>query len=154
MEQPYFQVSFRPNAKLVVSTVRRFTDELSDQLLDDAAMSAKVALATHELLENAVTYSSDGETEVRVEVEAEHVVVKTWNRASADRLTRLMIMIDEIHRAADPDELYQQALNRGDGTGLVRIRAKAEMTIHCEVTSDRVCVLARAPLRRTRGDGP
>lgn len=146
---PYFEVSFRPSPKQI-STVRRFAEEFYEPLLADAELSAKVALATHELLDNALAYSSDGEIGVRVVLEREHVVVTTWNRASPDRLTRLMLAIDEIHRAGDPLQLYQEALNRAAGLGLVRVRAEAEMSVHCEVTSDRVSVQARARLDTAR----
>ena len=40
-----------------VSTVRRFTAEFYERVLVDQEVSEKVALATHELLENAVKWT-------------------------------------------------------------------------------------------------
>jgi hypothetical protein len=153
MEQPYFHVSFRPNLELV-STVRKFTQEFYRKMLDDREASERVALATHELLDNAVSYAIDGETGVRIEFDKDHLVVKTWNRTSPERLAELKAIIDEMNSAPDPDAYYQVLLERtahrtdGSGLGLARVRAEAEMAITYEVTSDRVCVEARATLNR------
>ena len=53
--RPYFHLVFRPNIKLV-STVRRFTGEFYRRVLVDQDLASRLALATHEMLENAVTY--------------------------------------------------------------------------------------------------
>ena len=151
MEHAYFQVSFRPSLTLV-STVRRFTEQFYARMLDDRALSSRVALATHELLENAVAYATDGETSVRVELEADAVAVKTWNRAAPARLADLVERIDRLNAAPDPDAYYRQAIEEtarrtdGSGLGLVRVRAEAEMAVTCEVVDDRVCIQARARL--------
>jgi anti-sigma regulatory factor (Ser/Thr protein kinase) len=63
-----FELNFRPNVALV-SVVRRFVTEFYQRFLSDADGTSRVALATHELLENAVRYSKDGETTIRIEVE-------------------------------------------------------------------------------------
>jgi hypothetical protein len=148
----YFHVSFAPNIKLV-STVRKFTAEFYRRLLVDQAMSSRLALATHELLENAVAYATDGETGVRIELKEPHLMIKTWNRASPERIAELKAAIDELNRAPDADEYYQQMLARtahrtdGSGLGLARIRAEADMTVTCEVEGpDRVCILARTAI--------
>ncbi len=151
-EQPYFHVSFRPNVKLV-STVRRFTEEFYQRMLDDHDISEKVALATHELLENAVAYATDGETGVRVELDDDQLVVKTWNRSTPARLATLVAMIDEMNQAPDADAYYQELMKKtafrtdGSGLGLARIRSEAEMAISYEVATDRVCIRASVPLK-------
>jgi hypothetical protein len=150
-QHPYFQVSFRPNVKLV-STVRRFTEEFYQRTMD-YELSEKVALATHELLENAVSYASDGETGVRIEVVDNKLMVRTWNRTSPDHLADLIARIDEMNRSDDPDEYYQMMLHQtayraeGSGLGLARIRAEAEMSISYEVVLDQLHIKASAPLK-------
>jgi hypothetical protein len=148
----FFHVSFAPNIKLV-STVRRFTAEFYRRLLVDQEMSSRLALATHELLENAVAYATDGETGVRIELQEPHLVIKTWNRTSPERLAELKLAIDELNSASDPDEYYQQMLARtanrtdGSGLGLARIRAEADMIVSYQVEAqDRVCILAQTSL--------
>ncbi|MEO8704252.1 MAG: DUF6272 family protein [Kofleriaceae bacterium] len=145
-------MSFAPNVKLI-STVRRFTEEFYDRVLQDHDISEKVALATHELLENAVAYASDGETGVRVELADDRLTVKTWNRVSPERLAALKTVIDEMNRATDPDDYYQILMNKtayrtdGSGLGLARIRAEAEMAISYEVITDQVCIQAQTMVK-------
>jgi anti-sigma regulatory factor (Ser/Thr protein kinase) len=40
-----------------LTAVRRFVAELMQSVVNDAALAARLAMATHELLENAVKYS-------------------------------------------------------------------------------------------------
>jgi hypothetical protein len=152
MEPPYLQVSFRPNVKLV-STVRKFTEEFYEHMLDDPEVTDKVALATHELLENAVAYASDGETGVRVELGTDELVVKTWNRISPERLEALEQIFTEMNES-EPNAYYQMMLKKtahrtdGSGLGLARVRAEAEMAVTYEVSPGRICILASTPIKR------
>lgn len=144
---PYFNLAFRPNIA-VVSTVRRFTTEFYRRTIADDELAQRVALATHELLENAVAYATDEETEIRIEVVGDQLVVKTWNRALPERLARLRAAMDEMNAEPDADRYYQKLLIRasksleGSGLGLARVRAEAEMQLRYEIDQDRVCVMA------------
>jgi anti-sigma regulatory factor (Ser/Thr protein kinase) len=148
---PYFHLTFRPNIKLV-STVRRFIAEFYRRILVDQELSSRLALATHELLENAVAYATDEETEVLIEIEADVLSVKTWNRSSRERIASLAAGFDEMNAAVDADAFYQTMLIKtakradGSGLGLARIRAEAEMNLQYELVDDRVCILATAPI--------
>ncbi len=159
MEQPYFHVSFRPNFRLV-STVRRFTEEFYQRMLGDQETSERIALATHELLENAIAYASDDETGVRVELTEDTLTVRTWNRTSPERLESLKSMIDEMNQADDPAAYYQTLMSKtayrtdGSGLGLARIRAEADMAITYEVTTDRVCIAAQTTVKRKENAAP
>jgi hypothetical protein len=152
MQPSYFHVSFKPSAKLI-STVRRFTETFYEEMLADREISERVALATHELLENAVAYALDGETSVRVEVIDGHLAVSTWNRANAEHIADLKAMLDALDKAESPDSHYQAMMEKtayrsnGSGLGLARISAEAEMKITYELTADRVCIQARTPLK-------
>jgi hypothetical protein len=147
---PYFHLVFRPNIKLV-STVRRFTAEFYQRVLANTDLSERLALATHELLENAVAYSVDNESAIRIEIEGDRLVVRTWNRTSAERAAQVRTMIDEMNQI-DADQYYQQVMIKnakrtdGSGLGLARIRAEAEMVVTCEVDNDRVCIKASAAI--------
>lgn len=149
--RPYFHLSFRPNITLV-STVRRFTDEFYRRVLVEHELSARIALATHEMLENAVAYATDGETAIRIEIHEGRLVVKTWNRTRPERIEAVKTMIDEINASHDADDYYQAQLVKtakrtdGSGLGLARIRAEALMTLGYEVTNDQVCVFASTTL--------
>ena len=56
-----FDMSFAPTTR-IVSVVRRFVLSLYERILADNVMSSQLALATHELLENAVKYNIDDAT--------------------------------------------------------------------------------------------
>ena len=131
--------------------MRRFTEELYELTMHHD-ISGKVAIATHELLENAVTDASDGLAGVHIEVTDGKLVVRTWNRTSPHHLTTVIAKIDEMNQVADADEYYQLMLNKtayrtdGSGLGLARIRAEAEMSITYEVMNEYLHIKAIAPL--------
>src|SRR5437660_1066565 len=62
-----FELTLRPNLELV-ATVRLFVESFYHRTLSDEELSGRLAIATHELLENAVKYSVDGETSLRIEI--------------------------------------------------------------------------------------
>ena len=149
--RPYFHLVFRPNMKLV-STVRRFTGEFYRRVLVDQELASRLALATHELLENAVAYSHDDETAIRIEIEGDLLSVRTWNRAKPERIAAIKANIDRVMSAADPDAYYQEAMsvaakrNDGSGLGLARVRNEAEMKLSYEIDNDRACIRAVATI--------
>lgn len=149
--RPYFHLVFRPNIKLV-STVRRFTGEFYRRVLVDQELASRLALATHEMLENAVAYANDEETAVRIEIEDDLLSVRTWNRAAPDRISAIKASIDRVMAAADPDAYYQEQMsvaakrNDGSGLGLARIRNEAEMSLSYEIDNDKACIRAVAKI--------
>ena len=145
--RPYFHLVFRPNIKLV-STVRRFTGEFYRRVLVDQELASRLALATHELLENAVAYAHDDETAIRIEVDDDVLSVRTWNRALPERLAAIRSSIDRVMAAPDADLYYQQQMmvaakrNDGSGLGLARVRHEAEMNLSYEIDNDKACIRA------------
>jgi hypothetical protein len=152
MEAPaYFELNFRPNVALV-SVVRRFVSEFYERLLGDPDGTSRVALATHELLENAVKYSIDGETTIRIEVALPSEVRRTvrirlTNRAEARHVAELEEILDGARQAGDADAFYQTVIARSakrrdrSGLGLARICAEGEMEMSYQVLEgDRVVI--------------
>jgi hypothetical protein len=146
------EMQFRPNVMLV-SIVRRFVEGFYRLALHDhkGEVSERVALATHELLENAVKYSSSGETGLRIEVDQKptpwDIRVSTWNRASDEHAKLLR---DQFKRFSDTTKeedlfaLYQKLMieaverGKGSGLGLVRVRSEAEMSLALEIDEAQV----------------
>jgi len=154
-EDAYFELSFSPNVQLV-STVRRFVSEFYTQALVSDDITSRVAVATHELLENAVRYSSDGNTTIRIGVKhvapAIRVRIDTCNRAEGGCLVTLRHTLDELIAAPDPDAHYQVLMRRsmkrvdGSGLGFGRVRAESGMVLSYRVEGDVVRIRAEATI--------
>lgn len=152
---PCFTLSFRPNTALV-SSVRRFVADIWESWLTPE-LTSQVALASHELLENAVQYSSDGETEVHIEIEmlgnGQTVCIRTRNAASPENLDVLRAAFAELEAATDPDAYYQAMMRRtakrtdGSGLGLARIRAETGLSMSLDIADDQVSISARIETR-------
>ena len=152
MEQrtAYFELNFKPNVQLV-SVVRRFVGEFYQRFLFDPDGTSRVALATHELLENAVKYSKDGETTIRIEVEQTNpktVRVILRNRADLANIAAIREIVDGIAKADDAFAFYQQLIMKkaktkeGSGLGLARICAEGEMKVTYEVTDGDMTIIS------------
>jgi hypothetical protein len=147
--KPYFELTFRPNVELI-SVVRRFVSSFYEHILSSPDATSRIALATHELLENATKYSTDGETTIRIEVTAtcEAIRIRIWNRTARENIVLLRACFDEMLQFSDPFVYYQRLMERsakrkvGSGLGLARLRAEADMELSCEIEEDRVCIVA------------
>lgn len=154
-----FELIFRPNLELV-SIVRRFVSDFYARMLNDPDAVSRVALATHELLENAVKYSTDGGTSLSITVdhgESESLIsIRMTNRASKENVDMLRGIFEEMTAESDPFAQYQTAMARsakrkeGSGLGLVRVRAEGEMTMSYTINDDCVCILAQTHVGRSR----
>ena len=114
----YFELNFKPNVALV-SVVRRFVTEFYQRFLSDPDGTSRVALATHELLENAVKYSKDGETTIRIDVDTNSspktVRIKLRNRAEAKHIAEIRELLDGIAASTDAFAFYQALIRARRG---------------------------------------
>jgi hypothetical protein len=149
-EAAYFELNFRPNVALV-SVVRRFVTEFYQRFLSDPDGTSRVALATHELLENAVRYSRDGETTIRIaleEVSPKRVRIRLHNRAEQTHLAAIREILDGVAKTDDVLAFYQALIaskakqRQSSGLGLARICAEGEMTLTYSIDDDQVVIEA------------
>ena len=117
-----------------VSEVRRLVERLHLRLGSNETDAARIAMTTHELLENAIKFSLDGTACIRIEVtDAAEVKIFTRNRASADDREVLAVLAAELASAVDPMAFYVSLMTRAPskrgGLGLGRIAAEGDMAI-------------------------
>jgi len=154
------ELEFGPSLE-VISVVRRFVGDFYGHVLDED-LTSRMALATHEMLENAVKYSTRGETRLSITVEPPaaraRVMIQTTNRATTENLRFVAEAIEEMKRSQDPFTYYQEAMRRsarrseGSGLGLARVRAEAEMSLDCDISDERLTLTARCVGEGGAGD--
>lgn len=144
-----------------LTEVRRLVCAMAGQVLDDAALSARLALTAHELLENALKYSLNTERLVKLDlwISTMHQARVTVQNASSEGLYHLVReRLQQIEEAADPVDSYHRlirsSLNRtsGSGLGLARIRAEAEMRLSCDYQDGILSVRAETTHADRHGD--
>ena len=145
----------------MVSVIRRFVEEVYEQVFDDLDAVSRITLAAHELLENAVKYSLGGPARIRVTIErgaeTDRVAISVTNRADRRNLAALQALFREMQAVSDPLVHYQMLLRRnykrkdGSGLGIARVQAEGEMalTLHVE-GDDQVCLCATADFEGRR----
>jgi len=147
--QPYLEISFRPTIA-TINEARRLVANVFGPVVNDPDVAARIALATHELLENGLKYSLDGSTMICVEVSHERVPrtvsIVTKNRVSPEHRAGLEEAFSEMRQFGHAHEYYQFTMKRtrlsrhGSGLGLARIWSEAEMDLSfsCEGEEARV----------------
>ncbi len=152
-DEGHFELSFSPNVKLI-TTVRKFVGDFYDRVLGDPDVTGRLVVATHELLENAVRYSTDGKSSIRIGVlregEGVRVTIVTVNRTDRGHSEELEALLAELRASTDRSSLYQTLLARsatrehGSGLGLGRIHAESEMDLTCDQEDGLVTMRASA----------
>lgn len=132
-----------------VPEVRRFVEKLHRRVSNPDDLS-RVAMATHELLENAVKFSTDGSAGLRIEIGGSEVTITTHNRARPGDLDELRQLADDLTSALDPMLFYLEQMrkspSRVGGLGLSRVAAEGEMKIELRLEGDIVKIRAEATL--------
>ncbi len=130
-----------------LTAVRRTVCDMAQAVVHDADLASRLALTTHELLENALKYASDEHRPVTLKLWVDssgraQVVVE--NGSSPALFQSLSEYLRELTIAKDPVENYHrlvaESLHRstGSGLGLARILAEAEMSLSCELNPSMV----------------
>jgi hypothetical protein len=109
----------------------------------------KLALASYELIENAISYGSiSGDVVYTLHDADQYIEVCVANDSSPGRLSNLRTRLDRIR--VDPEQAFQEEMSRsvtGSGgraaLGLARICHEAQMDLELEVEGNRVTLRAR-----------
>lgn len=144
----HLELSFRPTVQ-TIGVVRRAIMTLCEPTMNRDA-SARVALATHELLENVLRHSVDGDTILTVrsyEGPTPRMTVTTYSRATPAKIAELKAFTAKMVGTA-PDEFYLATMmSRADsdddgGLGLARVYAEADMMLDVQSEGETVRVIA------------
>lgn len=135
-----------------VSAIRTFLENYCAPLLNDADLVDRMAIAIHELLENASKYSARGWARLCVAFKpgsaGPQLSIKVFNVPAADHVEGLRAIMADVMRSADPQEAYQDVIAasvlraEGSGLGLARIRAEAGMSLSLTFEEGYACIEA------------
>lgn len=138
----------------IVSPTRRLLESKLAPVLDDDDAVFRVAMAAHELLENAAKYTSDGKARLEVEVSPREedalIRVVVTNNATRENIDSLGACFAEMKSENDAMAHYFALMRRNakNGSisrlGLARVRAEGEMEIAVDIDGDTVKVVASA----------
>jgi len=145
----------------LVSITRRFVEQAMEKLVDDADAVFRVAMAAHELLENAAKYAKNRQARLALRLEPDdgggrHVILTMMNQTSGDHVEKLKQNFAEMNSRDDPYDYYFELMRRNaadisvSGLGLARIRAEGEMTLTFDSKGVDVIIRATAQIPERR----
>jgi hypothetical protein len=125
----------------VIDSARDFVSAVVAAKLADREVASQVGIAVHELMENAIKYSSDATAPVQVALRIDgRVQLRVENPIRVEDVPRLVAEISAADRAEDPLAFYHskmlESITRSDGKsglGLARIRFESQMSLSCTV---------------------
>ncbi|HEX9399163.1 MAG TPA: ATP-binding protein [Anaeromyxobacter sp.] len=153
------QLFIRMNPPWVfIDEIRRFVESFCACAALGADREAQVALAVHELMQNAVPHARGQEVELDLEVDqkADRVWIRVVNDCPEEAYAALRQKVDAMY--AEPDSLAhylrtmkEQPSSARGGLGLARVRFEAQLDIRVRRKSaTRIIVEAEGPLRAPR----
>jgi anti-sigma regulatory factor (Ser/Thr protein kinase) len=137
---------------VVVDEVRHFVESFCAAACPGSAREEQVALAAHELVQNAIMNASSSEIEVRLELDrhSQRVRVSVTNVCHPDQIP---VLRDRLARALECDDplagyvaAMREAPERRGGLGLSRIRYESALDLGLEVSGARVTIHAAGSL--------
>lgn len=137
------EIRFGPRWKFI-SPARVFIQNFVAVALSDRVKADAVAMATNELLENAVKYGTSDDTHCIVQAHPDTGVIEAsvTNQASEQSAHELKSIYEKI-MAGDPLEAYivqmREAATRTDGKsqlGLARIRYETGADMRLDISTD------------------
>ena len=145
------EVEFPPDWR-VLRDLRTFVNKLVNSVVESDDLAARVSMVVTELAENAVKYSQENSTVVRLRVEPTESGIRceTENVATAEHISSLEKTLTLVNEG-DPMDAYARALiaiSENDTTsriGLARIRHEGQMALRCAISGSTVRIIAEMP---------
>src|SRR5215469_11696027 len=107
-DRVYFELVFRPSV-ILTALVRRFITDFYERAFADEDSTSRLALATQELLENAIKYAASGDTVLSIDYDRQTKIVRirTCNRTHPDHIAILQRRFADMRAAPDAFKFYQ-----------------------------------------------
>ena len=138
-EGAYLKLHSSPGAGLL-PLVWRFVNDLYTAVLPEPDATSRIALVTHEILENGVKYSMDRCTGLEIDVQRDgagrRVTIRAENKADAEHRATLSALIQEIEAAPDTLAFYVGLMRRNAR------RAGRAWAWHASAPKGRCCSVA------------
>jgi hypothetical protein len=136
-----------------VDEIRRFVESFCSCACPGQVREAQVALAVHELMQNAIPHAGGEDVDLTLQVDpaADRIEIAVSNPCSREQLAELEERVARLNSEPDALRSYLRAMGEAPsargGLGLARIRFEAQLELAVIREGPRVTVLARGPLR-------
>ena len=145
------EVEFPPDWR-VLRDLRTFVSKLVNSVVESEELASRVSMVVTELAENAVKYSQENSSVVRLRVEPTESGIRceTENVASPENITSLERTLTLVNEG-DPMDAYAKALiavsenDTSSRIGLARIRMEGQMALRCAISGTTVRMIAEMP---------
>jgi len=135
--RPFIELRFGPKWKYI-STVRTFIQNFLAITLEDKIKADKISMAVSELVENAVKYSNEEDTFIRLEqkLDGATIEVAVYNHTEEAQANKLKEFVGELDKFSPLEgymEMMRRSADRADGQsqlGLARIRYEADANLN------------------------
>lgn len=148
----YLEMEFTPDWGFI-NDVRTFVETFCERAKLPPERASAVALCVHELLQNAVDYSTDGWARLRLELDRvqRRVRLTVESHGTPEKVEQLQKLVKRFDEEPDPLKLYltlmrESAKRKGSsGLGLGRVRFEGGMQVEIDVGTEAVRVIATSP---------
>ena len=137
-----------------VDEIRRFVESFCSCACPGETREAQVALAVHELMQNAIPHAGGDSVDLTLQVDpaADRIEIAVSNPATDEQYAEFRGRLDRINKEPDPLQSYLRAMaeapmNQRGGLGLARIRFEAQLELSITREGSRITVLAWGRLR-------
>jgi len=136
-----------------VDEIRRFVESFCSCACPGQLREAQVALAVHELMQNAIPQAGGEDVDLTLQVDplANRIEIAVSNPCSDDQFHDLLSRVERLNSEPDALRSYMKAMaespsNTRGGLGLARIRFEAQLELSVLREGRRVTVLGRGLL--------
>ncbi len=147
------EMEFTPDWSFI-NDVRSFVETFCERGRVPIERASAVALTVHELLQNAIDYSTDGRAKLRLllDASAQSITLSVSSHGNPEKVEGLRQLMQRLEQEPDPLKLYLALMKEtakkkgGSGLGLARIRFEGGMDLKIEVEEGVVRVTASSTM--------